>query len=79
MYFIVELQVNGDSGANIVQTADTYEKAMSKYHTVLASASVSEVEKHSCIVLDDEGRHMARECYKHIKEPEPTPEPTVEE
>lgn len=67
MYFIVELQVNGDSGANIVKTADTYEGAMSKYHTVLASAAVSSVDKHSCIVLDDEGRHMARECYIHSK------------
>lgn len=71
MFFIIELQVNGESGANIVQTADSYENAMSKYHTVLASAAVSEVEKHTCIVLDDEGRHMARECYEHIKEPEP--------
>lgn len=74
MFFIIELQVNGESGANIVKTADTYEKAMSKYHTVLASAAVSEVEKHTCIVLDDEGRHMARECYEHIKEPEPESE-----
>ena len=74
MFFIIELQVNGESGANIVQTADSYENAMSKYHTVLASAAVSEVEKHTCIVLDDEGRHMARECYEHIKEPEPESE-----
>ena len=74
MFFIIELQVNGESGANIVTTADSYENAMSKYHTVLASAAVSEVEKHTCIVLDDKGRHMARECYEHIKEPEPESE-----
>lgn len=68
MYFIIELQINNGSGANIVQTADTLNEAMSKYHTVLASASVSQVEYHSCIVLDEEGRHIARECYEHHTE-----------
>lgn len=68
MYFIIELQVNGNNGANIIKTVDTYEQAMSTYHTVLASASISSVNKHSCVVLDDEGRHISRECYVHIKE-----------
>lgn len=67
MFFIIELQVNRDSGANIVQTADTQQEAMSKYHTVLSFAATSEVDKHSCIVLDDEGRQVARECYIHSK------------
>ena len=68
MYFIIELQINGESGANIVSTAETREQAMSKFHTVLASAAVSTVEVHSCVVLDDHGRHIARECYEHKPE-----------
>ena len=70
MFLIVEIQTNGSQMAQICQTAETYEQAMSKYHTVLASASVSGVECHSCVVLNKEGSPIARESYTHGGEPE---------
>lgn len=68
MYLIVEIQTNGDQMAQICQTAETYEQAMSKYHTVLASASISSVEYHTCTVLGKEGEQLASESYHHTRE-----------
>lgn len=68
MYLIVEIQTNGEQMAQICQTASTYEQAMSIYHTVLASASISTVECHTCVVLNKEGAEVARESYTHGEE-----------
>lgn len=66
MYSIIELQTNDGVTAHVYQTADTKEQAMSKYHTVLASASISAVEYHTCFVVDEQGKYLARECYMHL-------------
>jgi len=65
MYIIIELQTTGGQTANIVTTKATKEEAMSVYHTILASASISSVEYHTAVVMDEEGRYLARECYQH--------------
>ena len=78
MYFIIELQRNGDgSCGNIVQSAATANEAKSKYHLVLSSAAVSDVMAHSAVLVDDHGHLLASECYEHI--PAPVPEPDEEE
>ena len=65
MYSIIELQTNNGYTAHLYQTAETKEEAMGKYHGVLAFAATSAVEKHACVVMDEEGRYLARECYEH--------------
>lgn len=65
MFYILELQTDNGTGAYIVQTAETKNEAMSKYHTILSFAAVSQIDKHTCIVVDEEGRYLARECYEH--------------
>jgi len=65
MYFVIELQTNGGQTANIVTSHATREEAESKYHTVLAAAAVSSVEKHAAVMISDEGFPIMNQCYKH--------------
>lgn len=54
-------------------------KAEAKYHEVLASAAVSELQSHSATLLTADGRAVMNQCYKHeVVQPEPEPEPEVE-
>ena len=70
MFFIIELQTfqNGAS-SSIVQSAETLQQAKSIYHTVLASAAISELPAHAATLLTNMGALIASECYTH--EPEP--------
>ena len=70
MFYVIEMQTNGTQAANIVSTYESRNEAMSKYHTVLAAAAISPVEVHACVVMDEEGRYEARDCYIHRAEPE---------
>ena len=66
MYIVIETQTNGNTTS--VVTPATYtdlNEAESKFHTVLASAAVSNVEKHACIVFTEEGFPLLHKCYKH--------------
>lgn len=76
MYTILELQTN--NGQTLIptpiKTAATKNEAMSMYHGILFAAAVSEVQCHTAMVIDEEGKTLARESYHHT-----TPEPEVEE
>lgn len=74
MFSIIELQTINDETVHIYQTAPTREEAMSKYHTVLASAAISDVDYHACVVLNEDGVSIARESYQHIEEDLPSTE-----
>lgn len=65
MFIIIELQTNDGVTGNIVQTCDTKSEAMSVYHSILASAAVSTVHCHTALVIDVEGKTIARESYSH--------------
>lgn len=65
MYIVIELQTTNGQTDNIVQTKATREEAMSAYHSILAAAAISNVEYHTAVVMDVEGKYLARECYKH--------------
>lgn len=65
MYSIIELQTTGGQTTHIYQTAETKNEAMSKFHTVLSFAATSSVEFHACVVMDEQGKYIARECYQH--------------
>jgi len=66
MYIVIEMQTG--NGSTVVVPPVVYEsrnEAESKFHTVMASASVSSVEIHSCAVLDERGVAVLNGCYYH--------------
>ena len=65
LYIVVELQKNGDQMANIVTSHDTLQDAQYKFHTVAAAAAISTVEKHSVVLLNDDGFTVERVSYEH--------------
>ena len=70
MFIVVEMQTSGSSTAIVtpVEYTDRNE-AEAKYHTVLAAAAVSDVEKHACIVFTEEGFPIMHDCYRHNTTP----------
>ena len=67
MYVILEMQTNNGSTAipTPIKTAETKNEAMSQYHSILAVASVSSVGCHTAMVIDEQGRVLAKESYYH--------------
>lgn len=66
MYIVIELQKNADGHvANIVTEHPTLAEAESKYHSILASAAISEIPAHSAVIVSEEGFPVANKCYKH--------------
>ena len=65
-YLVIEIQTSaaGTTSA-IVNTYQDKAAAESKFHTILASASVSNVPVHSATIITDEGFTIKYECYKH--------------
>ena len=85
-YYIIEIQknVNGEY-AHIVHWAyDENEtqarlKAESKYHSVLASAAISELPQHSATLIKSDGMCIMNQCYIHEIAPQSEPEPEGED
>ena len=77
MYLVIELQKNGNSVSNIVTTHSTLQEAESKYHLILSSAAISNVEVHSALMIRDNGQPLRNESFSHQIAPEP--EPQIEE
>ena len=65
MYIIIELQTNDGVTANIVTAYNNRNEAESKYHQILASASISSVNVHSAVMLDERGNLEKSEYYIH--------------
>ena len=70
MYIVIELQKSGDQLGNLVTAHSTLAEAEAKYHAVLAAAAVSNVEAHSCILVNAYGVPIKNECYRHGAEAE---------
>ncbi len=68
LFVVVELQKNGDQMANIVTSHNTLADAQYKFHTVAASAAISSVEKHSIVLLNDDGFPIERATFEHRNE-----------
>lgn len=68
MYILVELQTNNGTTANIVTAFEDKLQAESAYHSVLASAAVSQVEVHAAALLDERGNLLKKEFYRHREE-----------
>lgn len=65
LFVVIELQKNGDQMGNIVTIHDTLQDAQHKFHTVAAAAAISTVEKHSVVLLNDDGFPMERTTFEH--------------
>lgn len=65
LYVVIELQKNGDQMGNLVTSHDTLQDAQYKFHTVAAAASISQVEKHSVVLLNDDGFPIERVTFEH--------------
>ena len=65
MYIVIEIQTNSDGTVgNLVWAFDNEAQAQQKYHYVLASAAVSGLPCHSCVILRNDGEQIALTCYK---------------
>lgn len=71
MYYVIELQTTGDAPASIVQTRADKNEALSVFHGILAFAATSSVDYHTCVVMDEQGRYIARECFDHTPPVQP--------
>ena len=65
LFIVVELQKNGNQMGNIVTAHETLQDAQHKFHTVAAAAAISNVEKHSVILLNDDGFPVERTTFEH--------------
>jgi len=68
MFIVIEIQKTGEEVGTIVNKYADINQAKSKYHTILAAAAVSKVERHAACVLDDKGRTLCQEAYDHVEE-----------
>lgn len=70
MYILIELQTTNGTTSNIVTAFEDKLAAESAFHSVLASAAVSQVNIHAAALLDEKGNLLKREFYRHKSEPE---------
>lgn len=69
MYIVIELQTNSDGTfGNFVWAFESKDAAFSKYHSVLASAAVSTLPVHACVILQNNGLQIASQRYTHGEE-----------
>ena len=65
-YIVIELQTNSDGTVgNLVYAFTNRNEAEQKYHLVLASAAVSQLPAHAAVLLTNDGRTIASQCYRH--------------
>ena len=83
MYIVFEIQTNSDGTiGTLVYSFTDKNQAESKYHAVLTAAAISNLPKHACVMMSEEGFFLKSECYMHSEaqpEPAPTPEPEEDE
>ena len=65
MYIVMEIQ-KGNTASTIVDSYETLNEAENKYHTILAYAAISNVPKHSAVLLTEEGDYIKHECFEHL-------------
>ena len=64
-YIVIEYQINNGQATRIVTAHDTLQDAQYKFHTTAAYASISEIEKHSIVLLNDDGFPVERVVFEH--------------
>ena len=67
-YIVLEMQTNNGTTALVPPAIyTTRQEAESKYHLILTSAAVSQIEEHAASILTGDGRLVRNECYRHPK------------
>ena len=69
MYFVLEIQINNETGSILPFAYANRDDAEEKYHTILSVAAKSSVPKHSAILMAENGVVIKHESYFHIEEP----------
>lgn len=63
-FIVIEIQKNAEGVVgNFVWAFDTINEAESKFHSVLASAAVSNLPCHSAVLLNETGYCIKHECF----------------
>lgn len=65
LYAVIELQRNGNQIANIVTSHETLQDAQYKFYTIAAAATVSQLDRHSVILINDEGFIINSLSFEH--------------
>ena len=69
MYIVIDLQTNADGTVgNLVYKYDSINEAEAKYHSILASAAISSLPVHACVLLTNTGNVVKSEYYRHVEE-----------
>lgn len=70
VYFVIETQVTNGVGAAIPTAYTDRSDAEAAYHTVLAVAAKSAVQKHGVMLCNEDGFVLKQELYTHFVEAE---------
>lgn len=65
LYVVIELQKTGDQMASLVTSHDTLQDAQYKFYSVAASAAISQLDKHSVILINDDGFTLEKLTFEH--------------
>lgn len=66
-YLVIEIQKYADDSIGIppIATYDSFQEAASRYHTILASAAISNIPLHSALILNEAGQKIKLDNYQH--------------
>lgn len=67
MYIVFEIQEEQDGTTRVLEPAvfDNLEAALQKYYIVLSYAVISELARHSAMIVTTDGTVIKSECYQH--------------
>lgn len=68
IYYVIELQSGIDSGSIIPFAYKDKTAAETHYHEVLSVAAGSQVRKHGCMLVTEDGFVLKSETYTHFQE-----------
>lgn len=64
-YMVIELQKNGETLSAITVSYTDRAAAYSRFHTMAAAAAISNVEKHTVLLVNDDGFTLERATFVH--------------
>lgn len=64
-YLVIEIQKYGDDTVAVppIATYDSFFEALSRYHTILAAAAISDVPVHTCCIINEVGQEIRMDSY----------------
>lgn len=64
-YIVIEIQKFADGTVAVppIASYDSFFEALSRYHTILAAAAISDVPVHTCVVLNETGQEIRMDSY----------------